>query len=129
MTPPTLNRILLVDDEPDMQMVARLALETVGGFSVRVCGSAEEVLDGPLDPAPDLILMDVVMPGMDGPAAFRALRERKETSSIPVIFMTAKVRPPEVDRYREMGALGVIPKPYDPMTLADTVRKIWEECP
>ena len=129
MTSPPLNRILLVEDEADMQMVARIALETLGGFSVRVCGSAEEVLDGPLDPAPDLILMDVVMPGMDGPVAFRVLRRRKETSSIPVVFMTARVRPPEVDRYREMGALGVIPKPYDPMTLADTVRRIWEERP
>ncbi len=121
--------IMLVEDEPDIQVVAKLALEAVGGFRVRVCGSGPEAIQEAPVERPDLILMDVMMPGMDGPSAFGALRAGRETSSIPVIFMTAKVQPREVAQYREMGAIGVIPKPFDPMTLSDTVRKIWEERP
>lgn len=121
----TLNKVLYVEDEYDIRMVAQLALETVGGLTLKPCSNGEEaVKEGP-GFAPDLILLDVMMPGMDGPTTLAALRELGTLKDTPVIFMTAKVQPSEVQRYRDLGALGVIAKPFDPMTLADQVREIW----
>jgi two-component system, OmpR family, response regulator len=124
-TPP--QRILMVEDEPDIQAVARIALEAVGGFNLEMCSSGAEALDKVPAYAPDLILMDVMMPGMDGPSTLQELRAREATRRFPVIFMTAKVQPHEVNRYKAIGALGVIAKPFDPMTLAGTVRAIWDQ--
>lgn len=122
----TLERILCVEDEPDIQAVARMALELVGGFQVRVCsGGDEAVREAPVF-EPDLILLDVMMPGMDGPSTLRALRAQASTAKVPVVFMTAKVQPHEVAHYRSLGALDVIAKPFDPMALAGQVRSIWE---
>jgi two-component system OmpR family response regulator len=121
-----LRRILMVEDEPDIQAVARIALETVGGFTVDMCNSGQEALDRVLELAPDLILMDVMMPGMDGPSTLKHLRAVPATASYPIIFMTAKVQSHEVARYKDIGGLGVIAKPFDPMTLAQSVRSIWE---
>jgi len=123
----TLTRILMVEDEPDIQAVARVALETVGGLTVEVCNSGIEALEKAPAWRPDLILMDVMMPGMDGPSTLKELHSRPDTRSIPVIFMTAKVQPQEVATFKMIGALGVIAKPFDPMTLAATVRSIWEK--
>ena len=123
----TLNRIIYVEDEPDIQAVARLALETVGGFSVRICSSGQEALDAVASFAPDLILLDVMMPGMDGPNTLKALRELPDTADVPVVFMTAKVQPGEVAYYTELGAVGVIPKPFDPMALSDQIKAIWKQ--
>lgn len=125
MPHPSLSRILFVEDDPDIQTVARMALEAVGGFSVLPCSSGAEALErvGPF--SPDLILLDVMMPGMDGLATLEALRRLPETAGIPVVFMTAKVQAQEVARYREVGAVDVIAKPFDPMTLPATVRSIW----
>ena len=120
-----LNKILYVEDEPDIQTVAKLALETVGGFTVEICGSGDMALERAPDFDPDLILLDVMMPGMDGPETLSALRRIVGLSDTPVIFMTAKVMESEVERYENLGAVGVIPKPFDPMTLADRVRDIW----
>ena len=122
-----LTRILMVEDEPDIQAVARVALEAVGGFTVEMCSSGREALEKVGACAPDLILMDVMMPGMDGPSTLKALRDNPLTVGYPVIFMTAKVQSHEVARYRDIGALGVIAKPFDPMTLSSTVRSIWEQ--
>lgn len=121
-----LQRILYVEDEPDIQEVARLALEMVGGFTVKVCSSGEEALQEAEAFAPDMILLDVMMPGMDGPSTLKALRERAALAEVPVAFMTAKVQPQEVAQYRALGALDVIAKPFDPMQLANQVRAIWE---
>lgn len=121
----TLNRILYVEDEPDIRAVAKLALEMVGGFTVKICESGEEALRDAADFAPDMILLDVMMPGMDGPTTFQALRSQPALATVPVAFMTAKVQPAEVAHYKSLGALGVIPKPFDPMTLANQVRAIW----
>jgi CheY-like chemotaxis protein len=121
----SLSRVMLVEDEPDIQAVARVALEAIGGLTVDVCSSGLEAMKRVPEFNPDLILMDVMMPGMDGPTAFRQMQDREETAAYPVIFMTAKVQPHEVARYRELGALGVIAKPFDPMTLAEETRKIW----
>ncbi len=125
MTMPVLKRILLVEDEPDIQEVARLAMEAVGGFSVEICSSGSETLKKAPVFAPDLIILDVMMPEMDGPDTLRAIREVPEIASIPVIFMTAKAQPQELRRYKEMGILDVISKPFDPMTLSATISDIW----
>jgi CheY-like chemotaxis protein len=125
MTTKTLKRILYVEDEPDIQAVARIALEAVGGFQLLVCSSGQEALAAISAFAPDLILLDVMMPGMDGPSTLVALRELPEFKTTPIVFMTAKVQSNEVTRYRQIGALDVIAKPFDPMTLSDTVHGIW----
>ena len=122
----TLQRILYVEDEPDIQAVAKLALEMVGGFAVKVCSSGEEALREAEAFAPDMILLDVMMPGMDGPSTLKALRALPSLADVPVAFMTAKVQPAEVAHYRTLGARDVIAKPFDPMTLASQVRAIWE---
>ncbi|MBS1146887.1 MAG: Response regulator receiver domain protein (CheY-like) [Proteobacteria bacterium] len=122
----TLQRILYVEDEPDIQAVAKLALEMVGGFTVKVCSSGEEALREAVAFAPDMILLDVMMPGMDGPSTLMALRELPSLAELPVAFMTAKVQPAEVAHYKSLGARDVIAKPFDPMALASQVRAIWE---
>lgn len=122
----TLQRILCVEDEPDIQAVARMALELVGGFVVRVCSGGDEALREAPGFSPDLILLDVMMPGMDGPSTLQALRAQDATAQVPVVFMTAKVQPQEVTHYRSLGALDVIAKPFDPMALAGQVQAIWE---
>jgi diguanylate cyclase (GGDEF)-like protein len=121
-----LTRILIVEDEADIQAIAQLALEAVGGFTIKACGSGVDALAIAPEFAPDLILLDVMMPGMDGLSTLQALRELPETSAVPVMFITAKVQPQEVARYRALGALDVIPKPFDPMTLAATISAAWE---
>ena len=122
----TLKKILYAEDEPDIQAVAKLALEMVGGFEVLICGNGVEALKQVSGFAPDLILLDVMMPAMDGPTTLKNLRANPATASIPVIFLTAKVQPTEVTQYQTQGALDVIAKPFDPMTLAAQVRALWE---
>jgi len=126
MTKP-LNTILMVEDEPDIQTVAKLALESIGGFTIHVCSSGQEAIDAAPGLQVDLILLDVMMPGMDGPSTLQALRKLPETANTPVVFMTAKVQPQEVLQYKEYGAIDVIPKPFDPMNLSDNLREIWEQ--
>jgi CheY-like chemotaxis protein len=121
-----LSKILYVEDEPDIQTVAKIALEAVGGFTVCTCSSGQEALSKVLAFAPDLILLDVMMPGMDGPAALKALKAMPELASTPFVFMTAKVQPSEVEYFKSLGAVDVIPKPFDPMTLSEKVEEIWQ---
>ena len=123
-----LTRILYVEDEPDIQTVARIALETVGGFTLEICSSGNEALSRAPGFQPQLILLDVMIPVMDGPAMLKMLRGMPQFASTPVIFMTAKVQPSEVAGYKELGAVDVIPKPFDPMTLSKQVQAIWERC-
>src|SRR6266540_4082237 len=126
MTSQPLTKILMVEDEPDIQSVARLALEAIGGFIVHICGSgADAIQDGPAF-APDLVLLDVMMPGMDGPTTYTALRALPNLAGTPMIFMTAKVQPQEIAQYKAMGVVDVIAKPFDPMTLSTTITAIWE---
>jgi CheY-like chemotaxis protein len=122
-----LERILCTEDDPDIQAVARLALELVGGFQVLICGSGQETLQKAADYAPDLILLDVMMPGMDGPDTLRHLRADPATSHIPVIFLTAKAQPGEIEHYRSLGALDVIAKPFDPLNLPARIRQVVAE--
>lgn len=122
-----LQRILYVEDEKDIQAVAKISLEMVGGFELKICSSGQEALEVAADFAPDLVLLDVMMPGMDGPTTMKNLRELPPLAAIPMVFMTAKVQPAEIDEYLAMGAIGVIAKPFDPMKLAEEVRRIWED--
>jgi CheY-like chemotaxis protein len=119
-------KVLLVDDEADIRKIAKLSLEAVGKMQTLVAANAAEALALAASEHPDLILMDVMMPEMDGPTALGKLRADAATASIPVIFMTAKVQRAEVDHYKGLGALGVIGKPFDPMTLATEIRRIWD---
>lgn len=121
-----LSRILCVEDEPDIQVIVRLALATVGGHQVETCSSGEEALAAALRFSPDIILLDVMMPGLDGPGTLRLLRADPRVSRTPIVFMTAKVQPEEVAEYLRLGALGVISKPFDPLTLAAELRGLWE---
>ncbi|MGZ8159055.1 MAG: response regulator [Methylobacter sp.] len=121
-----LERILYVEDEPDIQAVAKLALEMVGGYEVLICSGGQEALDKAAGYAPDLILLDVMMPGMDGLSTLQNLRADPATAAIPVIFLTAKVQLPEVAQYQALGALDVIAKPFEPMTLAAQIAACWE---
>ena len=118
--------ILYVDDEPDIRTIAVMALELEDGISVRTAASGPEALalvaSGNL--RPDVVLLDVMMPGMDGPQLLAELRKVQGFEAIPVIFMTAKARGDDVARYRELGAIGVVSKPFDPMTLAGQVRAL-----
>lgn len=122
-----LQRVLYVEDEQDIRTIAKLALEMVGGLEVKICATGEEALREAEAFAPDMVLLDVMMPGMDGPTTLQHLRAIPGLTHVPVVFMTAKVQPAEVAQYKAMGAKGVIPKPFDPMTLAAQVRAMWEE--
>jgi two-component system OmpR family response regulator len=124
---PELQRILHVEDDASIQAVTRLALEAVGGFEVLTCSSGQEALEQLHTFAPDFILLDVMMPGMDGPQTLHQIAQQVNISQVPVVFMTAKVQPTEVSYYRSLGARDVIIKPFDPMLLAAQVRKIWNQ--
>ena len=113
--------ILYVDDEADIREVAQMALELDPEFEVRTCASGREALLASAQWQPDLILLDVMMPEMDGPATLRALRSAPATASIPIVFITARSQAAEVEALVKMGARGVISKPFDPMTLAARV--------
>jgi two-component system, OmpR family, response regulator len=123
----TLEKILYVEDDPDIQQIAVMVLETISGFTLAACSSGNEAIERAVAFNPDLMLLDVMMPGIDGPETLRALRKFPELVNTPAVFMTAKVQPQEVQEYLSMGALAVIAKPFDPMTLADELRKIWEK--
>lgn len=120
-----LQQILYVDDEADIREVAQLALELIGGYTVRIYETGEEALVGLVDFTPDLILLDVMMPRMDGPQTFEALRKRPHLSNVPVVFFTAKAQANELADLMALGAAAVLAKPFDPMTLAHTLKGIW----
>ena len=121
-----MQRILYVEDEPDIQAVAKLALEQVGRFTLEVCSSGQEALDKAEKFSPQLMLLDVMMPEMDGPTTLKKLREIAGLEDVPAIFMTARVQPRELQEYMDMGAADVIAKPFDPMTLSNQIRAIWK---
>lgn len=122
-----LERITYVEDEPDIRSITEFALREIGGFSLSVCASGPEALERTPDFNPDLIILDVMMPGMDGIETFKRLRAIPKLAETPVIFMTAKAMKQEIDRYRALGAADVIAKPFDPLTLADRVKEIWQQ--
>jgi CheY-like chemotaxis protein len=119
-----IEKVLLIDDEEDIRAIAGLSLRRVGGWAVVAAASGPEGLAEARRAPPDLILLDVMMPGCDGPTTLRRLREAPGTARIPVIFMTAKAQRREIDEFLSMGAEGVIVKPFDPMQLPAQIRQI-----
>ncbi len=117
-------KVLHVDDEADIREIASLALETLGGFEVVSCASGQEALEKGPACMPDVILLDVMMPVWDGPTTLREMRANGALSGVPVIFMTAKVQTHEIEKYTDMGVLGVLPKPFDPMSLASDIETL-----
>jgi CheY-like chemotaxis protein len=120
-----LNRILHVDDDEDIRTVTRIALEVVGGFTVLQCNSGQEALARAEAFAPDLILLDVMMPGIDGEQTFQKLREIPTLVDLPIVFATAKVHEQSMTQLFAIGAAGVVAKPFDPIELPNTLRSIW----
>ncbi len=114
------KRILYIEDEADLQWLVKHILESAGGFEVMVCGSGAEGLSHIGEFHPDLVLLDVMMPGMDGFSVLRALRARSENAALPVVFLTARSQ--EGDEYLQSGADGVIDKPFEPEDLLQRVR-------
>ena len=120
-----IRKILHVEDDADIREITYLALAEFGVFEVMQCANGMDAIKKAAKFAPDLLLLDVMMPDMDGPATLRALRQIPSLAETPAVFMTAKVQPDEVNRYLELGAVDVIAKPFDPMSLGDQLRNVW----
>lgn len=120
-----LNRVACVEDDASIRMIIQLALADIGGFQVELFPSGRAALDGMQAFGPDLIVLDVMMPAMDGPETLLKLRTIPALCDTPAIFMTAKAQPAEIDHYKELGALDVFVKPFNPMDLAQRLRQIW----
>jgi two-component system OmpR family response regulator len=121
-----LSRILLADDEPDILEISRIALETVGGFSVEVCSSGDALLRRLPEFKPDLVIIDFLMPDMAGVELLRAVRLVPGYEAIPVVFLTGVIRGDDLETLRASEAAEVVLKPFDPMTLADRINGIWD---
>ncbi|MGE3919647.1 MAG: response regulator [Gammaproteobacteria bacterium] len=123
-----LSKILYVEDEEDICSIAQIALEDLGGFTVKFCHSGTDALRDALAFGPDLILLDVMMPDMDGPTTLTELQKISGLENVPIIFMTAKIQTNEVNEFRSMkNVIDVVAKPFDPMTLAETLRNSWNK--
>jgi CheY-like chemotaxis protein len=121
------RRLLLVDDEGAIREIARVSLERVGDWSVVAVASGREALElVESGESFDVVVLDVMMPELDGPTTMRRLREGSLPSSVPVVFLTAKLQPADRERLHELGAAGVIAKPFDPMSLSSELDRILE---
>lgn len=120
-----LQRITWIEDAPDIRTIGEISLGQIGGFTLDLCASGEEALARTSAFNPDLIILDVMMPGMDGVETYKRLREIPSLKSTPIIFLTAKAMSNEVGVYHSLGAADVIAKPFDPLALPDRVRGIW----
>ena len=116
--------VVVVDDEDDIREIAVLALEAVQGWTVHPVRSGQEAADVVARERPDAVLLDVMMPGQDGPATLAELHRRDDTRDVPVVFLTAKTQAREVEELRAMGAAGVLAKPFDPMTLGAQLEQL-----
>ncbi len=123
------RRILIIDDEDDIRMVAGMSLETVAGWDVILASSGKQGIERAAAEQPDAILLDVMMPEMDGPTTLTKLKANNQTSRIPVLLLTAKVQGSDQIRFAEMGVSAILFKPFDPLTLARQVSTAlgWKE--
>lgn len=121
-----LKKILLVEDDPDIRLIARTALEGLGGYLVETAESGRQALEVAPGFAPDLILLDIMLPEMDGPSTLVALREMPALRETPVVFLTARILSSDLEQYKPLGALAVIGKPFDPLTLAAQIERLWQ---
>jgi two-component system, OmpR family, response regulator len=117
-----IKKVLLVDDDDNIRLIAQLTLEDE--WTILSCSSGLEALSVAASEKPDLIILDMMMPGMDGKTTLARLKEQKETADIPVIFLTAKVQRQDLAAYQTMDVIGVITKPFNPLTLADEIRSV-----
>lgn len=120
-----LKRIVYAEDEPDIQTVAKMALEMLGGFEVTLFECGEDAVAGAEAAQPQLVLLDVMMPRMDGPTTLQHLRQMPYFKNVPIVFMTAKAQPREIEQLKALGAVDVIAKPFDPMNLVGQLQAIW----
>lgn len=125
MTTKPLERICYVEDDEDIQRIVRMSLERVGKMTVEIVGDPMVAIDAILKFKPDMVMLDWMMPGMDGPTLFRKLQENQETKNLPIVFMTAKATSTEMEELRSLGALGAISKPFSPKDLPEQLRALW----
>ncbi len=121
-----LRHVLCVEDDPDIRLILEFSLTAVGGFEVCMCADGQSALAQATAFAPDLVLLDVMMPGLNGPETLAALRQLPSLKQVPMVFLTAKAMPDEVEALLHYGAAGVIVKPFDPVTLPQNLRIYWE---
>lgn len=124
MSSKTISKVLMVDDDPHIRLITQMSLEGLTKWQVQLAGSGNEALRILDEERPDLVLLDMSMPGMDGTSVFTEMKKRLGTTIPQVIFMTAKVQSQEVEQYKTMGAAGVISKPFDPMMLPKQILEI-----
>ena len=124
-----LNRICYVEDDEDIQRIVRMSLERVGKMTVAVVGDPTRAIETMAEFRPDLVMLDWMMPVMDGPTLFRQMKLRPETRSLPVVFITARASQRDLDELKTLGAAGTISKPFNPKDLPDQLRAIWAALP
>lgn len=124
-----LNKICYVEDDADIQRIVRMSLERIGKMTIEIVGDPTRAIEAIIAFKPDLVMLDWMMPVMDGPAVLRKMREHAETKDLPVVFITAKASKRELDELRAMGAAGTISKPFSPKDLPDQLRSIWKSLP
>jgi two-component system OmpR family response regulator len=124
-----LNRICYVEDDEDIQRIVRMTLERVGKMTVEVVGDPTLAIEAMAAFKPDMVMLDWMMPKMDGPTLFRQMKLRPETSSLPVVFITAKAAQSDLNELLALGAVGAISKPFSPKDLPDQLRAIWSKLP
>lgn len=122
-----LKKILYAEDEPDVQTIVEMVVQSMSDYEIKACENGRVLMECVEEYNPDLILLDVMMPEMDGPTTFKNLQSNEKTKNIPVIFMTAKAQIHEIKLFNEIGVIGVITKPFDPVQLCPDIQKIWEE--
>ena len=124
-----LNRVCYVEDDEDIQRIVRLSLERVGKMTVDIVTDPNTAIERMKAFGPDLVLLDWMMPGMDGPTLFRKMKEQPEVASLPVVFITAKASHADMTELSRLGAAGAISKPFSPKDLPDQLRAIWDKLP
>jgi CheY-like chemotaxis protein len=124
-----LNRICYVEDDEDIQKIVRVSLERVGKMTVEIVGDPTQAIEVIKAFKPELVMLDWMMPGMDGPTLFRKMKELPEVRELPVVFITAKASQRELDELRALGAAGTISKPFSPRDLPEQLRAIWKALP
>jgi len=124
-----LNKICYVEDDEDIQRIVRLSLERIGKMTVETVSDPMVAIDRIKAFAPDLVMLDWMMPGMDGPTLFRKMKTLPEVSGLPVVFITAKASQVELDELTQLGAAGTISKPFQPKDLPEQLKAIWAKLP
>ena len=124
-----LERIVYVEDDEDIQRIVRMSLERVGKMTVQIVTDPLTAIGAMSAFKPDLVMLDWMMPGMDGPTLFREMKKRPEVAGLPVVFITAKAAPRDLEELKTLGAAGTISKPFSPKDLPDQLRAIWSKLP